>query len=90
MGLMAGISGHPVSNANKLIGKSTEENKEVLFDRPEYKKADDYISIQVDNPEFQPLHDHNENNNIFPFRYLSTDNIYRTTVHGETHIFFMI
>jgi hypothetical protein len=55
MGLMAGISGHPVSNANKLIGKSTEENKEVLFDRPEFKKADDYISIKVDNPEFQPL-----------------------------------
>ena len=49
MGLIAGISGHAVSGAEKLINKPAEDNKEVLFERPEYKKADDYISIQVEN-----------------------------------------
>ena len=47
MGLIAGISGHAVSDAGTLIGKPAEEKKEVLFERPEYKKVDDYISIQV-------------------------------------------
>lgn len=47
MGLIAGISGHPISSAGQLIGQPTEKRKEVLFERPEYKKADDYISIQV-------------------------------------------
>ena len=47
MGLIAGISGHPVGGAENLIGISAEENKEVIFERPEYKKANDYISIQV-------------------------------------------
>lgn len=49
MGLIAGISGHPVSNASKLTGKAGEQNKDMLFERPEYKKADDYISIKVDD-----------------------------------------
>jgi hypothetical protein len=47
MGMIAGMSGHAVRNADHLIGKPTEEKKEVLFERPEYKKADDYLSIQV-------------------------------------------
>ena len=45
MGLMAGISAHPISS-DKLVSNPTE-NCEALFERPEYKKADDYISIQV-------------------------------------------
>ena len=45
MGLMAGIGAHPISS-DKLVGNPTE-NCEALFERPEYKKADDYISVQV-------------------------------------------
>lgn len=45
MGLMAGVSGHPVTG--HTLVESAAENGELLFERPEYKKADDYISIQV-------------------------------------------
>ncbi|XP_028401865.1 vacuolar protein sorting-associated protein 13C-like [Dendronephthya gigantea] len=58
MGLIAGISGHPISSADQLIGQPAEEKKEVLFERPEYKKADDYISIQIagfDELSFVPV-----------------------------------
>ena len=49
MGLFAAISGHPVAGAEKIMGKPENEKKEVLFERPEYKKSDDYISIKVQN-----------------------------------------
>ena len=52
MGLIAGISGHPVTGVERLIDKHAEESKAVLFERPEYKKANDYISIKVSYREF--------------------------------------